>query len=446
MANINLKGEEWTPIPEFTGILNGNGYKIYNFTLRQNGVDLGFVITNSGTIKNVTFSNVELTSTMVDSIDCSVGVIAAHNTGRLINVKLEKTNLLVNVSSINVFMTVSVGGMVGDNTGILTSCSSQCALVFKDSIQVNTGYGTTVTTLYVAGMVGKNSGLITAPESVFTLDVEEWLYVRYYDQNTVNLHIGGISGAEYGNITDGTATIMCTFASIGEAYGWSTLYRYTWIGGITGCTYETSAIRNCCSKGSMVLARTGIFAEGCEFATGGIIGKVESGTVNNCASAVDITVKEGYGGTVGGIVGLVGLNGTVSNLAYYGQIKTESFTDGWFGGLAGWTEGALTKSYFHGKILSESTQKADIAANITNSGSVSKVIGNGNTRLAYVTNNGSVSYGYIIGVDYGAEMLLDAQTLFGELCLFEADIWAVDEETGLYLIAFPENTLGGEEE
>ena len=222
--------------------------------------------------------------------------------------------------------------------------------------------------------------------------------------------------------------------------------RYTNIGGAVGCAYENSTISQCIADGTMEMKRVGTQAESYEFALGGIIGKVDSGTVDNCASTVTMTIKEGFGGTIGGIAGLIKLNGKVSNVVYYGQIVTESFSGGWFGGLAGSVEGVLTKGYFHGKILSDSTQKADIAANISTTGSASKVIGNGNTRLIYGANSGSVSYAYIIDLDYGSELLQNAKLLFEDLCLFETDIWAVDDETGLYLIAFPENALGGEAE
>lgn len=453
MANINLQGEEWTPILGFSGIFDGNGYKIYNFSLRKNGVDQGFVITNSGTIKNVTFSNVELASTVDGDITCSIGIVCAYNTGKLVNVTVEKADIMLNVTSKNANNTISIGGLAGESTGLISNCSATSEVVYSSDVRASYRNDGCTTYVNMGGIVGKDSGNIFSVNADFVVTANEYVHAHcestpYYNSATKNMYlrIGGISGTEHGKLTACTASLMCTLYSdasgsrvsaLGSCSAWYPS-RYTYIGGLVGCLYETSSVSNCYSSGNMGLKRVGTQADSYEFATGGIVGKVDGGTVNNCASAMDLTVKEGFGGTMGGIVGHVTLGGKVSNVAYYGTIKTESFTGGWFGGLAGKVEGVLTKGYFCGKITSTSTQKADIAAFIETSGSVSKTIGNGNTKLVHATCNGSANNNYIIGIDYGAELLLDGNTLFAKLCLFETDIWGIDEETGLYLLSFPE--------
>ena len=56
LEDINLSGATWTPISSFSGTLNGNGYCIYNFEIKQSGkgvITVGFITTNNGTIKNI---------------------------------------------------------------------------------------------------------------------------------------------------------------------------------------------------------------------------------------------------------------------------------------------------------------------------------------------------------------------------------------------------------
>ena len=51
-------GTGWSPIPNFSGILDGNGHKIANMNLYGNIQQAGFIDVNTGTIKNLCFDNV----------------------------------------------------------------------------------------------------------------------------------------------------------------------------------------------------------------------------------------------------------------------------------------------------------------------------------------------------------------------------------------------------
>lgn len=442
--DIDLKGGDWAPIENFSGILDGNGYKIHNFSLRQSGVSLGFVITNSGSIKNITFSNVDVSNTLNGAVNCAIGVVSAYNTGSIVNVTVEKMSALVNLSATHASTVVKVGILTGQNSGQITHGSVQGELMFKTDIRSG-GYGGDSYSgeLFIGGAVGKDDGTIAYIHVDVFVDANEYVYSTsnlYENYQTVYLHIGGISGGEYGAVSECAAKLTCQLQS--DAGGNAETRRYTRIGGIVGCCYENSTVTNCYSNGSIAFKRLGRLAN-YEMATGGIAGTVDSGTVDNCTSAVNITLQQGHGGTTGGIVGLLGVNGKVSNVAYYGQIKTDSFTDGYFGGLVGKVNGWLTKGYFHGQIISTSTKIADIAGLIDTSGSVSKTIGNGGTGKVFASSSGSSIYNYLIGTDYDETLLYSREILFDTLGLFEADYWSINEETGLYLIAFPEYSLEG---
>ena len=58
LANdIDMEGAAWTGSCAFSGVLDGQGFKIHNFTMTGTGENVGFFTTNSGTIKNITFED-----------------------------------------------------------------------------------------------------------------------------------------------------------------------------------------------------------------------------------------------------------------------------------------------------------------------------------------------------------------------------------------------------
>lgn len=443
-TNINLRGEVWTPIDIFTGILNGNGYKIYNFALKKDNADLGFIIKNQGTIKNLNLSNIEVSST-VNSVWCSLSAFCAYNEGSLVNVAIESVNAIVNVSSTNVNNEVSVGMLTGENSGKIISCTMNSKLILNADLQSDNSYGGYYTTvLRVGGLCGKNTGSIFDVRLKLNAKIDEYVKGNGYYSTSCkksDFNMGGVCGAEFGNLANVVSDFTCAFSSNGGYDADGRPDRYTYIGGVVGRVLEGGAVSNCYSYGTADLARVGNYIESFESYSGGIVGKVENGTVNNCASKVDLTLTEGYFSDIAGIAGCVDQNGRVSNVAYYGTIKTLADSNGYLAGLVGLVNGVFTKAYFHGKVDTVSAKAADVAGKISSSGSVSKTIDNGNKRVVLVENSGAANDNYVIGVDYGADVLLDINTLFETLCLYEADIWSVDEEIGLYLISFPEYDL-----
>jgi len=450
VADIDLKGGDWAPIENFSGILDGNGYKIHNFSLRQNSIDVGFVITNSGTIKNVTFSNVEVSSVINNASSRSLGVVSAYNTGRIVNVHTDRITVLLNVANENVNGNIRAGGIVGENAGSIISCSAEMNMFFSAKLRSTVRGGVTYGTyLCLGGIVGINTGTATNVTAHFTVDANEDVYSQCHPggicigvcsvQNSY-LYIGGISGMEYGTLTDSTADLSCGFKSTSSVYkGTDKNYRYTFIGGVAGGTHENGQVINCSAVGKIETSRIGEMESSGAMAIGGVVGKVDSGAVNNCASWLNMITLEGYGGTVGGVTGLIAVTGKVSNVVYYGTIETVSCSGGYFAGLAGRVEGWLTKGYYKGLIQTDSTNAAGIAGYVETTGAVSKTIGNGNVASICSINNGSANYNYLIGTDYDMTVLYSREMLFDTLGLFEADYWSIDEETGLYLISFPEN-------
>lgn len=82
LRDIDMEGAEWIPIEKFTGRLNGQTYKIQNFTISEPTADgnLAFIGVNEGTVNNLYLENVTITS---NEKTVNIGSIAAVNKGTL---------------------------------------------------------------------------------------------------------------------------------------------------------------------------------------------------------------------------------------------------------------------------------------------------------------------------------------------------------------------------
>lgn len=119
---------EWTPIENFSGTLDGNGFII--FGLYVNSDEAGFIKNNNGTVKKLGFEKFLVASSG------TTGTVAAVNNGSL-------TEVYANgkvISDGN-----NVGGLVGINNGTVIDCAS---------------YGSTQGIERVGGLVGLNTASV----------------------------------------------------------------------------------------------------------------------------------------------------------------------------------------------------------------------------------------------------------------------------------------------
>ncbi len=167
--DIDLGGiANWDPISNFSATLEGNGYSISNLTIdRGNSDSVGLFAGNTGTIRNLRLSTIEVTGFT------RVGGLVGANGGRLINVHVEngevtgrfnrnlaQIGLLVGLNSDNAFIissyvqgtvigignTGAVGGLVGNNEGNIFNSYAAIDVSARNS---------------VGGLVGRNSGPIS---------------------------------------------------------------------------------------------------------------------------------------------------------------------------------------------------------------------------------------------------------------------------------------------
>ncbi len=169
-ADINLT-KTWVTIPNFSGSLDGKGFKVNGLVINATTAVSGLTGTNSGTIKNIRFLNVNCTTT-----SNTFGVIAGRLTGGTMqNVMISGTltstatvdtlggltGVLTNGGKITqcyakLTMTAACG-MVGGLVGCLTTTSTASEVSFSTtagSIEI------TASKTRVAGIVGRGGGTV----------------------------------------------------------------------------------------------------------------------------------------------------------------------------------------------------------------------------------------------------------------------------------------------
>lgn len=120
VADIDLENVEWAVIGStqtpFTGVFDGNGYKIKNLTIDYvNGTEVGLFGCSSGTIKNLILEDVNINLGTISS-DSYVGALVATNKGTIDNVTSSGTVIIANHSAT---LTSYVAGVVSKNLGSL---------------------------------------------------------------------------------------------------------------------------------------------------------------------------------------------------------------------------------------------------------------------------------------------------------------------------------------
>ncbi|MDR0863488.1 MAG: hypothetical protein LBO74_00970 [Candidatus Symbiothrix sp.] len=125
-ADIDLAGEDWTPLGTFTGTLDGNGYAIKNISINSSAANVGLFseLGNGATITGVNIVGGSITATAAVT---KVGGIAGNISGT--NVTITNSGNSANITATATTGTSGttaphVGGIVGSIAGSLTITSS----------------------------------------------------------------------------------------------------------------------------------------------------------------------------------------------------------------------------------------------------------------------------------------------------------------------------------
>ena len=292
--NIDLGGSaanQWTPIgafvssvdnKPFAGTFDGGGFTISGLYVNAASEDaqglFGFISGDAAEIRNLTVSGEARGAS-------AVGVVVGGNYGGTV------TNCAASGTASGGGSDGGVGGIVGYNyVGTVTNCASS----------VNASGAS-------AGcVVGTNGG--TVKNCTANGDVS---------RSGTNTIVGGVVGYNYGGTVTNCASTCGTVSGSGTV---------SMVGGVVGGNYGGTV--SCCTAGGNISGTAGTVG-----AVGGVVGYNYGGAVINCASTCG-TVG-GTGVFVGGVVGINGDNGTVSNCGWWKDTTRGVSADKHIGGDTG---------------------------------------------------------------------------------------------------------------
>ena len=387
-ADIDLSGEEWTPIADFKGVIDGQGHEIRNMTITQSDEkNVGFVRSLTGTLRNFNLIDVNID---VSAVESNVGGVV----GYLKSGKVE--NICVS-GSVKASRSASCGGIFGYVSGGSFSKVSvkNIEVVGKtnvggsfgklDGVTINGGDGTPSETVIVRGEtnVGGKAGYVKSSGDMSNLKTAAEVsgqscvggifgYCYCYDDLTLSSfsNEGNVTGSE--NCTGGiigeieiytyAKVDMDNFNNTGDVSGngyVGGLFGYckgtvdstfnprtptvtnskssgvitgTWcVGGISGYAEELT-IKKCYNEGSEITA-SGYKLEDGEKRVylGGYIGNAKYVNLIDCTNSVNLTAAGDYY-YVGGIAGCITkARKDMSDLKNTGEISGGSGVGGVFG-------------------------------------------------------------------------------------------------------------------
>jgi hypothetical protein len=252
-ADIDMKGQVFTRAiiaadtnssrwgfqgTDFTGIFDGNGLKITNFTINGGSNDcLGLFgqINSVGSVKNLGLENYSVSG------DSYAGSLVGFNYGSISNC----------YSTGAVSGSTDVGGMVGLNYGSISNCYSM---------------GTVSGWAYVGGLLGENRGSISNCYSTGAV----------YGTSGASTYVGGLVGLNYSG-------------SISNCYSTGAVSGDFDVGGLAGDNWDT--ISNCYST-CTVSGYSG------SYNVGGLVGQ-NFDSISNCYSMGAVSGSSDVGGLVG---------------------------------------------------------------------------------------------------------------------------------------------------
>ena len=250
-ADIDLAGQNFVSIPTFGGYFNGHGHTISGFTVRK---PISYVGLFNETQKTAVIVNLRVEGTV-------------RPTGKQ----------------------MVVGGIVGDNRGILLNCVFDGVVEANDYVGGIVGYneisgvlmdseanGTITGAHYTGGIVGDNVGNIVGCLNRADVNISNEDKTKSLDDINLDQYAAGILGS-LGSEGDEKSDKLSTTENTVDT------------GGIAGLS--TGIVQNCVNEGTIGYEHVG-------YNVGGIVGR-QSGYVHACVNKGRIFGRKDVGGIVG---------------------------------------------------------------------------------------------------------------------------------------------------
>jgi uncharacterized repeat protein (TIGR02543 family) len=320
VADIDLSAIDWTPIGSdttpFTGVLDGNGYKIKNLTITTiNSNIAGLFGVSTGTIKNIILENVTVAIGSITE-DSKIASLVAYNKGTLENIKT--INGTVNIANHSGTLTSYVGGIVSFNEGILKTIINNLNVSGGTFTAGICAYDASTSSVK-AGIYLINNGNISGQISVGGVYGDSQQSIFFYMKNTGNITAincaGGIVG---GNTSTFSKRInMSCCVNVGNITSTGS-YDTNYAGGLISNAYE--------------IIVTDSYNAG--YITGGNIGSlvgynIGKGSYVRCLSTITVTPGE-YGNYIYGFSKYMGHDSVVQDSVIFGVSQyVDSFASGY---------------------------------------------------------------------------------------------------------------------
>ncbi len=255
-CDINIESNNFSPVPIFGGTFNGNGYTISGLKLSQNGSNLALFryIQHGGKV-----SNLNIQGTFLPNGSKSViGGIAGENSGIIEQCSFEG----------KIKGESSIGGIAGKNTvsGQIISCTVSGSINGES---------------FTGGIAGENSGLILSCTNNAEINTQ-------YEEKKKDIS----------NINTDAGAIVENYKSDKEENEEKNILGHTDTGGISG--YSDGIIQGCANNAAVGYRHTG-------YNVGGISGR-QSGYLLSCTNNGYIQGRKDVGGITGQVEPYIILN------------------------------------------------------------------------------------------------------------------------------------------
>ncbi len=391
-GNITVSGSFpgiGTSATPFSGLFDGNGGLGVNYTINGTGGTVtgtsyaGFFGYNSGTIRNLT-----IIGETVQGTGSFVGGIAGYNTGTISNVVF---------SGGSISGASMVGGITGDNEGLITGVTGTSAVNVVATSYNSSGLGgivgnnggTIVSTVFagtvnggnapqhIALIAGNNSGLVSASTATSS---------AYLTGTGVNAG-AGIVAVDSGNVISDVMGGTISFSS-GEANS-GLIVGYAYSGTISGATVLSTA--------------SGIFGAG-SLGIGNILGNAAGAVVTGGTVQAGAVLSVGAGSSyIGGLIGNISSPGTTYNGSTFGGTLSVGASSTAIGGLVGYNNGGTITGGTVSGAISVGSNSQQVGGMVGYSGYgtgtsvTSKITGGTVLGTAVLSTPGGTNVGGLVG-------------------------------------------------
>lgn len=262
LCDIDFGGKKFTPVPLFCGSFNGNGYTVSGIKLNVKGSNMGLFryISENGKVMNLNVKG----EIIPDGSKCFVGGICGQNSGVIENCSFSGT----------VKGKDDVGGICGSNTdsGKILSCTVSGSVNGEN---------------FTGGISGKNSGFIQNSTNIASVNT------TYEEQKK-----------DISDIETDRGAIIENYKNTKEETEEDSILGNSDVGGIAG--YSSGILQGCVNNAPVGYKHIG-------YNVGGIAGR-QAGYILGCENYGFIQGRKDVGGIVGQAEPYILLNASEINL------------------------------------------------------------------------------------------------------------------------------------